>query len=151
MTTFPQLISDTGTIFDTDFFTGPSAMPFIQVRALPFETDLDIPGLCAELSLEFSQQTRIPLKHISLVWQNLEPGHYAVAGEISDHQLKGSHPIIVEVLIPDFHDQASQAKMLTALRASIAKHTHVDVKNVFAYCRLAASQSVYEQGEIQSW
>lgn len=126
-------------------------MPFIHVKSLPFSSFFDASAALEGVTRDFAKETGIGLEHVTATWEFLAPGHYAVAGKAVSRQPRGSHPILVDLMVPDFNSGATVKKMLGAVASSIAKRARVSVANVFVNLRQARSGMVFDAGEIVRW
>ena len=126
-------------------------MPFIHVRSLPFDRLFDAATALEGITRDFAKETGMELEHVTATWEFLAPGHYAVAGKASSRQPRGSHPVLVDLLAPDFSSQAAIEKMLAAVAASISKRAQVPVTNIFVNFRQARPGMVFDAGEIVRW
>jgi phenylpyruvate tautomerase PptA (4-oxalocrotonate tautomerase family) len=126
-------------------------MPFIHVRSLPFDESFDVGAVLEDLTEDFAKGTGIGLEHVTAIWEYLPPGHYAVVGKATQHQPQDSHPVLVDLLAPDFNSAATVEKTLTTVSSSISKHAKVPITNIFINHRQAHSGSVLEAGEIVRW
>jgi len=126
-------------------------MPFIHVRSLPFDRLFDASAALEGITRDFAKETGIELGHVTATWEFLSPGHYAVAGKAASRQPRGSHPILVDLLAPDFNSVAKVEKLLAAVASSISKRAKVSVTNVFINHRQARSGRVFDAGEIVRW
>src|SRR5262245_31965056 len=114
-------------------------MPFIHVRSLPFRQSFDVERVVHGLARDFAKGTGIGLKHVTVTWEFLDPGHYAVAGKSARHQPRRSHPVLVDLLAPDFNSPGAVGKMMTTVASSIARRTRVSIRNIFIHHREARS------------
>ena len=126
-------------------------MPYIRITSLPFNPPLAIDQVLVGVSEDFSQQMAIAIKHISASWHYLEKNHYVVAGNASEYQAKQSHPLIVEILAPDFTQQEAIEKMLLSVAKSLARLTGLDETNIFINYQGARSGQVFDNGDLVSW
>lgn len=126
-------------------------MPFIHVRSLPFETPVAMDALVEGLSRDFAQGTGIGLEHVSATWAFLAPGHYAAAGRAADRQPAATHPVLVDLLAPDFNPPERIEAMLRTVADSIAKRAGVPSDNIFVDHRRARSGTVFDAGEVVRW
>jgi phenylpyruvate tautomerase PptA (4-oxalocrotonate tautomerase family) len=126
-------------------------MPFIHIRSLPFDKSFDMATVLEGLTKDFAKGTGIGLEHVTATWEFFAPGHYAVAGKAAQYQPQDSHPVLVDLLAPDFNSAATVEKMLTTVSASISKHTKVAATNIFINHRQAHSGMVFDAGEIVEW
>ena len=110
-----------------------------------------MPSILKHITGDFSINTRIEQEHITTTWSFYLPHHYSVAGKTADHQGKEIHPILVDLLIPDFHADNAVKNMLSTLATSIAKHTGVLYENIFIHVRKAEAGHVLDAGEIVEW
>jgi hypothetical protein len=114
------------------------------------------------ISEDFSRETEIALEHVTATWEFFLPGHYAVAGKAEEQQprpaLPGplggpgkSHPILVDLLTPDFNDAKTIERMLKCIAKSLAKRAGILPNNIFINHRQAHSGMVFDNGEIVRW
>lgn len=126
-------------------------MPFILIKSLPFEKPFDVSAVIEGLSKDFAKGTGIGLEHVTVIWGFLTPGHYAVAGKTAQHQPQDSHPVLVDLLAPDFNAAESIEQMLTNVARSISTRTKVPITNIFINHRQARAGTVLDAGEIVRW
>jgi len=126
-------------------------MPFIHVKSLPFNSFFDASAALEGVTRDFAMETGIGLEHVTATWEFLPPGHYAVAGKAVSRQPRGSHPILVDLLVPDINSGDKVKKMLGAVASSISKRAKVPVTNIFVNLRHAGSGMVFDAGEIVRW
>jgi phenylpyruvate tautomerase PptA (4-oxalocrotonate tautomerase family) len=126
-------------------------MPFIHVKSLPFDPPLNIIALVEGITKDFAEGADIALEHVTATWELFPIGHYAVAGKTVSHQPKVSHPVLVDVLTPDFNKSSEVEKMLRVVASSISTRANVPIKNIFINHRYAHSGMVFDAGEIVKW
>ncbi|MDT8405055.1 hypothetical protein [Sulfuriflexus sp.] len=111
----------------------------------------DASAVIEGLSKDFSNATGIGIEHITATWEVLPSGHYAVGGKTALQQPPTSHPVLVDLLAPDFNADESIEKMLRAVSSNISKRADVPINNIFINCRKAHSGMVFDAGEIVHW
>ena len=126
-------------------------MPFIHITSLPFAAAFDVPAAIIAIGNEFSAATDIPAEHVTVTWRYLAENHYAINGATAAHQPGATHPLLVELLAPDFNTPEQVATMLRALARSVAAHCSVAEQNIFIDFRAARSGCVFDDGEIVHW
>ena len=126
-------------------------MPFAHIRSLPFNSAKDLPAILKNITRDFSSNTQIDEEHITVTWSFFSPHHYSVAGRTIANQPKGSHPILVDLLIPDFHTSEAVKSMLPILAMVIAKYVDVNYENVFIHARKAKAGHVFDAGKVVEW
>lgn len=126
-------------------------MPFIHVKSLPFEQTVTVSNLVEGLTKDFAKGTGIGLEHVIATWEFLSPNHYAVAGRSSLNQPEVSHPILVDLLSPDFNTSNQIEMMLKTIAESIAKRAKVPINNIFINHRQAQSGMVFDAGDVVRW
>jgi phenylpyruvate tautomerase PptA (4-oxalocrotonate tautomerase family) len=126
-------------------------MPFIHVKSLPFDPPLKVSAVIEGLTKDFAKGTGIGLEHVTATWEYLPAGHYAVAGKAQSHQPDTAHPVLVDLLSPDFNQPAQIEKMLRAVASSISKRAKVPITNIFINHRHAHSGMVFDAGEVVQW
>ncbi len=126
-------------------------MPFIHIKSLPLLEETDTAALLEQLSVDFAAATGIGVEHVTATWTWLEPGHYAVGGQAAREQPAGSHPLLVDLLTPDFNTDEDVARMLNAVADSLAARAGVARDNIFINQRAAHGGRVFDAGEIVRW
>jgi phenylpyruvate tautomerase PptA (4-oxalocrotonate tautomerase family) len=126
-------------------------MPFIHIKSLPFPEPRDIPAIVEGLCRDFARDTGVALKNVTATWEHFPPRQYAVAGRAVEHQPANSHPILVELVAPDFHPQEAIEAMLESVAASVASRARVPLENVFVSFRPAHNGRVFDAGSIIRW
>lgn len=126
-------------------------MPFIHIKSLPLQDTLDISNILAGIATDFSQALGIELHHIHTTWEFFSPGYYAKGDKTPEYQPKNQHPLIVDLLTPDFNRSETVAKMLVTLATSISKRVAFPSDNIFINHRQAHSAMVLDDGKIVYW
>ena len=126
-------------------------MPFIHIRSLPPAVRFDVARAVRGVSSAFARETGIDEQHVTVTWDMLAPHHYASGGATATAQPATSHPVLVELLAPDFHRSEQIESMLTALASAVAHEAGVAPDNVFASFRAARSGEVFDDGAIVRW
>ena len=126
-------------------------MPFIQVKSLPFEQPFNVSTVIEGIAKDFAKATGIGLEHVTATWEFLSPGHYAAAGKAAQRQPLSSHPVLVDLLAPDFNSTAEVEKMLKSAAASISNRAKIPIDNIFINHRQAHAGMVFDAGEIVRW
>ncbi|MDE0040519.1 MAG: hypothetical protein OXT74_00645 [Candidatus Poribacteria bacterium] len=126
-------------------------MPFIHVKSLPFNQPRDVGAVLEGLTRDFAESTGIKLEHVTATWEFLSEGNYAVAGSAALHQPKASHPVLVELVAPDFNSTEDVEIMLETVASSISKRANVQKDNIFVIYRGVGSGTVFDRGEIVRW
>lgn len=126
-------------------------MPFIHVKSLPFDQTLNVASVLEKLTKDFAKGTNIGLEHVTATWEFLSPGHYAVAGKTVGRQPAKSHPVLVDLLSPDFNPPEKIEKVLQLIASSISEQISIPIDNIFIHHRQAHSGMVFDAGEIARW
>jgi hypothetical protein len=126
-------------------------MPVITITSLPFERPRDVRNIIEGISMDFSRDTGISIEHVSASWHFLLPGHYAVGGVSAQYQSARSHPVLVDLLVPDFNSEEKVEGMLNAIAESVSRRGGVSVDNIFINCRYANSGMVFDAGRVVKW
>ena len=126
-------------------------MPFIHIKSLPFSEETDTAALLEQLSVDFAAATGIGIEHVTATWEWLEPGQYAVGGRAARERPAGSHPLLVDLLAPDFNTDEDVARMLIAVADSLAARAGVARDNIFINQRDARSGRVFDAGQLVRW
>ena len=126
-------------------------MPFIHVKSLPFNETRDVRAALEGLTRDFAESTGINLEHVTATWDFLPEGNYAVAGSVALHQPQDSHPVLVELVAPDFNSPEDVETMLETVALSISKRVEVQKDNIFVSYRGVCSGTVFDRGEVVRW
>lgn len=126
-------------------------MPFIHIQSLPFVQPIDVAGILTEIVNDFAAGTGVDLEHVHATWHFIPSGHYVVAGMVGELQPKKTHPVLVDILTPDFNSAESIEKMLRVVAQSLKKHAYVPLDNVFINHRYAQAGRVFDAGDIVRW
>lgn len=126
-------------------------MPFIHIRSLPFESTIDVPAVLTDISRDFATENDLPLFHVHTTWEFFAPGFYAKGGETPTSNPASAHPVIVDLLTPDFNSIEVAGQMLLTLARSISLRSGMNQNNIFINHRYARSGMVYDDGEIVRW
>ena len=126
-------------------------MPFIQVKSLPLNEPRDVGAVLEGLTRDFAESTGINLEHVTATWEFLPEGHYAVAGSAALHQPQASHPVLVELVAPDFNSPEDVETMLESVALCISKRAKVQMGNIFIRYAGVGSGTVFDGGEVVPW
>ncbi|CCK75464.1 MAG: hypothetical protein KBT75_09820 [Oleispira antarctica] len=126
-------------------------MPIIRISSLALSDNLDMKQVMQALSSGISRDVRIEQAQLSLSWQIIEANHYIAKGEVAETQPSHTHPILVELLIPEVLSKDLSEKIMHSLAHRLGKELNFPVSNIFIYERQLASQQVFEEGMIANW
>ena len=126
-------------------------MPLIHVKSLPFDEPRDVRAVLEGLTRDFAGATGVALEHVTATWELLPEGYYAVAGDAALHQPQASHPVLVELVAPDFNSPEDVENMLKAVALSISNRATVQMDNIFISYRGVSSGTVFDKGEVVRW
>lgn len=126
-------------------------MPYIHITSLPQDEGFDTEAAVRAISEAFVAGTGVGLEHVTVTWRYLEPGHYAQAGRTAAEQAHNTHPLLVELLAPDFNDTDTVSRMLECTAEAVADCTGVSISNVFVAYRAVHAGSVFDGGEVVDW
>lgn len=126
-------------------------MPFIHVKSLPLDNALATDTLVEGIVADFTAATGIDLEQVTATWEFLRPGYYAAEGTAPCSQPEASHPVLVDLLAPDFNPPERIETMLRAVAGSIAKRAGISLDSIFINHRPAHSGMVFDSGEVVRW
>ena len=126
-------------------------MPIIRISSLPLSENLDMKQVMQALSSGISRDVRIEQAQLSLSWQIIAADHYIAKGEVAETQPSHTHPILVELLMPDVLSKDLSEKIMHSLAHRLGKELNFPVSNIFIYERQLASRQVFEKGMIANW
>src|SRR5688572_10068041 len=126
-------------------------MPFIHIKSLPLDRRLDMAKVVADISKDFADAVAVKLKHVTATWEYFTPDHYASAGAPAKRQPRTTHPVLVDLLVPDFNAPSRVEKLLRTVARSVAKRAKVPEKNIFINLRQAHSGMVFDAGNVVHW
>jgi phenylpyruvate tautomerase PptA (4-oxalocrotonate tautomerase family) len=126
-------------------------MPFIHIQSLPMPEDKDPAAALERIAGQFSRQTGIEQRHVTVTWQYFQPQHYVRgkwSGPCFDPQ---RHQVLVDLLVPDFNDAAAVERMMQSIASALEEILQLPQASVFIHTRHAASGMVMDVGEIVRW
>jgi hypothetical protein len=126
-------------------------MPFIHIRSLPQPAKPDLQSVMKQLSSRFAGEMDMHEDNICITWEVLSPDRYLNNGVFTPAQPQNSHPVMVDLLVPDFNSQSRIEKMMGCIVELLAVVLAIPIGNVFINCRLALSGMVLDNGEIVKW
>ncbi len=125
-------------------------MPIVRIHCLPKE-GLD-PGLAVRgITSALVEATDIAPENISVVWLTTLADHYSHAGALAATQPRATHPILVDLLAPDFHRAHTVHAIMKCLVREVAALAAVDPENVTVVHYPVGSGQVYDQGRLINW
>lgn len=122
-------------------------MPIIAIKTLL--KPADIAQSLQQISEQFSQASEIDLQHISMTWETFSADHYLVGGQLET--TSDRHPILVQLITPDFQNDDQTADMLNALAQSISSSLNWPLNRIFITHHPVSSGHVFDQGKIMHW
>ena len=129
-------------------------MPLIHIRSLALDPMHDVAAVITGLSKDYAAAAKVDIKHVSVTWTMLPPGHYAAGGKIAHMQPEHTHAMLVELLRPRLDLNESEAlinKLLGTIADSLSKRADVSRDNIFIVHRYAESGQVFGDGEVVRW
>jgi hypothetical protein len=126
-------------------------MPIIRITSLPFADILDMGQVMKALSSGISRDVRIEQAQLSICWQYLSASHYIAKGELAEKQSSHTHPILVELLMPEALGSDLTEKIMHSLAHRLGKELNFPVSNIFIYERQLTSNQVFEKGILANW
>lgn len=126
-------------------------MPFIHIHSLPQAGPFDSDEAVRAISREFAAATATDERHVTVTWEWLQPGHYCHAGHTAAVQPPASHPLLVELLAPDFNSDERIERMLEVVAGAVAAQVGTGEANVFVAFRPARSGHVFDCGQLIRW
>ncbi|MFT4908766.1 MAG: hypothetical protein ACI978_002863 [Oleispira sp.] len=126
-------------------------MPIIRISSLPLPDTLDMQRVMQALSSGVSRDVRIEQAQLSVSWQYIQENHYIAKGELADKQPSHTHPILVELLVPEVLSKDLTEKIMHSLAHRLGKELNFPVSNIFIYERKLISSQVFENGMLANW
>lgn len=126
-------------------------MPLIRIKSLPFAQTAKVTETVTTLSRVVSDAADVPLHHIMITWEYFPAGHYAHHGKVVDSQPEASHPLLVDLIAPNFNTEAQSAAMLELIAQTIAAQVPIEKNNIFINFTPAYSDGVYDEGHVVEW
>lgn len=126
-------------------------MPVITIRSLPLPAVADLRPVVEAISTDFARDARVEPEHVTVTWQLLPSGGYAVGGRAAETQPPDGHPVLVDLLLPDFNGPAAVERMLRAIAEAVSRRAGLPLDNVFVCAHLAHSGFVFESGRTVRW
>lgn len=126
-------------------------MPLIRVKSLQFDHDVDVSQVVCYLSQVVSDATHIEPQHIMITWEYLPGGHYSHGGKVTQVQPMNSHPLLVDLIAPNFNTEDQIMAMLELIANTIAEQLPIEKNNIFINYTPAYSDGVYDEGHVVEW
>jgi hypothetical protein len=126
-------------------------MPIIRISSLPLPDNLDMKRVMQALSSGVSRDVRIEQAQLSVSWQYIQENHYIAKGELAEKQPSHTHPILVELLVPEVLNKDLTEKVMHSLAHRLGKELNFPVSNIFIYERKLTSNQVFENGMLANW
>ncbi|WP_067865526.1 tautomerase family protein [Neptuniibacter marinus] len=127
-------------------------MALICIKSLPFEEDVEVPAMIKSITEDLSRGTDISIEHITVTWEFIPSRQYAVAGLMPSSQPQsGSHPVLVDLHVPSFHNISSIEAIMECIAFSISKRSRVAYSNIFINYRKINSGHVFDHGKVLRW
>ncbi|WP_299018005.1 hypothetical protein [uncultured Photobacterium sp.] len=126
-------------------------MPLVRIKSLPFKQDVAIDQVLTTLSQVISDAGKIEQRHIMLTWEYLVKSHYVHHGTVADVQPNDSHPVLVDLIAPNFNTEVQIAQTLELIANTIAEQLPIAKKNIFINFTPAYSDGVYDEGHVVEW
>lgn len=126
-------------------------MPLVRIKSLPFEQEVQISQALQALSQAVADAGNIELHHVMVTWEYLPPSHYVHCGKVADIQAINTHPLLVDLIAPNFNTEEQIASMLELIANTIAEQVPVAKSNIFINYIPAYSDGVYDEGQVVEW
>jgi hypothetical protein len=126
-------------------------MLLIHIRSLPLAQDTDIARVLEGISKEFAEAVAISVDHIHLTWEYLLPGYYVHQGRAAGLQEDYTHPIQVDIAIPDKYSATRAELIMNKIAEAICRRVHVPFENILVVYRDIKSGFLFNHGLMQSW
>ncbi len=124
-------------------------MPVIHIQALPQQAPLDTGDVLSQLSRQLAANCGIDLQHVSATWRELSSGCYVDAGKPATVQPDSSHPILVDVSIPEIYPDAKIDCMMQTLAHVLKRQLGIPLDNIFIAVHTVQAGQVFDGGEVQ--
>ncbi len=112
---------------------------------------LDLGLAVRGLTSAVADATELDPKHISVLWHTLAADTYAYQGSLADTQPAQSHPVLVDLVAPDFHRPHQIHLMMKTLAREVAGLAGVSHDNVLVVHYPVSSGHVFDQGRLLNW
>lgn len=126
-------------------------MPLIHIKSLSFETEKDIANILKDISSEFSDHMEISEKQVIVTWDTFKENHYSYQGKIAACNEQSDHPILVDLIAPDFNSRERIQEMMFTVSKGISKYANISESRIFIVYRSANSGFVLDEGNVVEW
>ncbi|WP_199611468.1 hypothetical protein [Flocculibacter collagenilyticus] len=126
-------------------------MPVLTIRSLPLAQPVKIDNLLTKLSNMLSVQTQLNEAHFAIYWITIEKGHFCHSGKTATTQPNDSHPIWIEIYLPDCHKPNVKDIIAKNTTEMLSKSLMVNADNIFISLRHARSGEVFEKSHWLHW
>ncbi|EAR54671.1 hypothetical protein SKA34_10023 [Photobacterium sp. SKA34] len=126
-------------------------MPLISIKALPFDPQIEIDSVLKSLSEKIAIQCQIDREHIMITWEWLSYEHYVHHGAVVDKQQQGSHPVLIELIAPNYYSHENIKFLMELIATDISLNLPINRNNIFISYTPAYSEGIYDQGHVVNW
>ena len=123
-------------------------MPFVDIRSLPFKSDLEIGDVVMKIAAALAKTIELPSKEVCATWTFIEPNHYAHGEALASSQGQLSHPPLVDLLAFQGRPPHIVEEMLRVVAFEVSQAAKVPIENVFVNYREATKGRVFSEGDI---
>lgn len=125
-------------------------MPLVRIHCLPVEA-LDIGLAVRGVTGALVAATDVAPENISVVWNELSPDSYAHRGDLAEAASATGHPVIVDLIAPDFHRPHIVQLMMKTLANEVGAISGAGTNNVLVIHQPLGSGHVYDAGNLVNW
>ena len=118
---------------------------------MPFEPEKNIANILKKISSEFSDHMEISEKQVIVTWDYFKENHYSYQGKIADNIEYNDHPVLVDLIAPDFNSRERIQEMMFSVSKSISEFANIPENKIFIVYSSAHSVFVLDEGNIVEW
>lgn len=123
-------------------------MPVVSVRALA-QPEIDVVDAVTRIGAAIATAAGVPPSDIYIVWSEIPPGRYAIAGAVPDEQPRGTHPPLVEISSASGRAPELIERVLVATARAVAAELGVAEENVRVLYQEIPPRRLFSRGRYQ--
>ena len=124
-------------------------MPCVWIKSLPLE-GREPAQMCQQVADYLAEHGGYAPEHVAATWELLASGCYVTKGLASSVHT-ASHPIMADVVTPDFMARAQVTRLLKIVADGLSETAGVPHGELFLTYRAVKSGHVFDQGKIVEW
>ena len=125
-------------------------MPLITIKTLPFEQDMDVPGILKSLGLAIVEKTGLGPDRFVLSWEYLSPDHVLYQGKLAEFQPKDTHHPMVGITTLKGMQEDVRTCLMETIAVSLSGFLDMPKENICVFMNPLESGHLYVFGKFMN-